>query len=127
MTVNLEDPLAPTMVTNADLQTGKTQRYYIHQGVGPNTCPGASITYLILSSSPAPTFVRGFVNAQLGAQGSSYLCGPGFTNNGCIEIDGYPIPPSFAGTRLYYQSIFLCMPNVILPVPITNRVQTDYR
>ena len=125
--VDLEDPVEPTLVTVAELQTGKTQRFYVHQGTGPNTCPNSSITYLILSSSPLPTIIPGFVNAQLGNMASSYLCGPGATNPGCIEIGGYTIPPSFAGTRLYSQSIFLCVPNVILPVPITNRAQTDYR
>ena len=75
-TVELEAPSEPTMATTPELMVGKTQRFYVHNGTGPNSCPGPAIVYLILSSSPQPTIIPGFVNAQLGAMATSYICGP---------------------------------------------------
>jgi hypothetical protein len=123
LSVDLVEPLTPTLRTENDRLTGEPQHWVSHQG----NVQGFAFCFVILSFSNQPSFAPGLVSLGIGAQFSDYAIldvavQDPITRASVVTLPA--IPAALLGAQLFSQSAL--MDSTFFPLIPTDVAATDY-
>jgi hypothetical protein len=124
--VDLVPPAAPTLCSEAEVRTGRSQHLLAHGG--PAT--GTVLAAFAFSPTLSPSIVPGVVHLDIGSQFADLVVLPGtWLADAATRVAGVTfasVPPSIAGTTLWFQAVVLSLDNVAFPLTSTSTWSTHY-
>lgn len=125
MTLTLQNPAAPTLRTESTMLPFEAQHWVLHQG----DLTGPVLSYVMLSTSNAPSILPGQIDLSIGNQFASLLVFPGALHDaaGLLTTSIPSMPPVFLGQRVYYQAALIELTSAqLLPLATSGVWVTDY-